>query len=859
MPLSKRIIAASLIVAIIAALTFVVSPATPAYAATFEVTNTLDDANPGSFRWAVASSEASGATNTITFNAATFSTPQTIQLTNALPTIDGSDLTIIGNGNVTIRGEGAADPYSIFYVAPNGSLTIENMILSNGGGATCSQGRCGGAIYATNTVVIRNSVLTGSTANAGGGLYTTDQAIISGSTISGNSANNGAGIYAFAPTRPTTIFNSTINNNTTTGVGGGIYLQNSVANITNSTITGNFASNGGGIGEDQSRANITNSTITGNTANGAGGGMYFDFSINRNDVRNSIIAGNNAAASADLTGPLDVDSNNITSGDPLLGALANNGGSTQTMLPQAGSPAINAGDSSFLSEATTGLDYNGDGDTVDTLSLDQRGATRAVGSAVDIGAVEVQIATANVVSSVRASPNLTNVASVDFTVTFSAPVTGITTANFETFITGGISGASVTNVSGSGTTYTVTVNTGSGDGTLRLEVANDSGLDSDLTNLPFTSGEAYTIDKTAPTVTINQAAGQSDPTATLPIRFDVVFSEAVSGFVDAADVSLAASTADVSTATINIIGSGAVYTVEVSGVASTGTVVASVVAGAASDGVSNISAASTSTDNSVTYDPGVPSATITRTDPNPTTAAFVRYTVTFSQDVSGVDTDPSTQTDFEVITSGTLSGVAITEITGSAAVYMVTTSTGTGTGTIRLNLNDNDSITNSLTIPLGGAGNDNGDVIGPEYTIRLPQPVAQPAFPTPQPVPLCTLLGGGTNSIVRASVPSGLNADVFCRILNENGVYVRNAAEVGDPTLINAGILQAVDVFGFSAGGVQVAAFNQSIRVCLQGSGRLFFRDATSAPRVTVPLIAASEGSYTCGSIPNAGTVVLVR
>jgi hypothetical protein len=46
----------------------------------------------------------------------------------------------------------------------------------------------------------------------------------------------------------------------------------------------------------------------------------------------------------------------------------------------------------------------------------------------------------------------------------------------------------------------------------------------------FTSA-AFKIDKTAPTVTINQAAGQVDPTKGSPINFTVVFSESVTDFV----------------------------------------------------------------------------------------------------------------------------------------------------------------------------------------------------------------------------------------------------------------------------------------------------------------------------------------
>jgi hypothetical protein len=72
-------------------------------------------------------------------------------------------------------------------------------------------------------------------------------------------------------------------------------------------------------------------------------------------------------------------------------------------------------------------------------------------------------------------------------------------------------------------------------------------------------------------------------------------------------------------------------------------------------------------------------------------------------------------------------------------------------------------------------------------------------------------------------------------------------------------VLQSVDVFGFTANGVQIVQFNQPIEVCLQGSGRMFYRDASNAPRITVPLASTSSNGYTCASIPNAGTVVLVR
>ena len=108
-----------------------------------------------------------------------------------------------------------------------------------------------------------------------------------------------------------------------------------------------------------------------------------------------------------------------------------------------------------------------------------------------------------VTSIVRANPNPTAAASVSYTVTFSESVTGVNlTAPFSDFslTSTGVTGASISAVSGSGATYTVTANTGSGNGTLRLNVVNDASiLDADLNPLGagYTSGEVYTVIKSA--------------------------------------------------------------------------------------------------------------------------------------------------------------------------------------------------------------------------------------------------------------------------------------------------------------------------------------------------------------------------
>ena len=108
-------------------------------------------------------------------------------------------------------------------------------------------------------------------------------------------------------------------------------------------------------------------------------------------------------------------------------------------------------------------------------------------------------------------------------------------------------------------------------------------------------------DTTPPTVTINQADGQADPTSASPIDFTVVFTETVTGFATG-DVTLSG-TAGATTATVTEVApnDGTTYNVAVSGMTGSGTVIATVGAGVAQDGASNGNTASTSTDNSVTY------------------------------------------------------------------------------------------------------------------------------------------------------------------------------------------------------------------------------------------------------------------
>ncbi len=133
--------------------------------------------------------------------------------------------------------------------------------------------------------------------------------------------------------------------------------------------------------------------------------------------------------------------------------------------------------------------------------------TSAGGGDIFISKLEHGELVPTVASVVRASgaANPTSAASVDFTVTFSEYVTGVDVSDFSLNTTSGITGASITSVSGSGSIYTVTVITGTSANSteqpiLRVDVVDDDTiLDSINNNLGgqglgngnFTNGQSY--------------------------------------------------------------------------------------------------------------------------------------------------------------------------------------------------------------------------------------------------------------------------------------------------------------------------------------------------------------------------------
>ena len=278
----------------------------------------------------------------------------------------------------------------------------------------------------------------------------------------------------------------------------------------------------------------------------------------------------------------------------------------------------------------------------------------------------------------------TNASTINFTAVFDEPVVDFVAGDVTIGGTAGATTATVTPVGSDGKTYTIAVTGMAHDGTVIVSVpAGKVHDEAGNANVASTSTDnTVTYDITPPTVTINQATAQADPTNSTTINFTAVFSEAVVGFATG-DVTIAG-TAGATTATVTPVGSdGTTYNVAVTGMTHDGTVIVSLAAGVADDPAGNPNVASTSTDNSVTYDNTAPTVTIDQAagQADPTIAATVNFAVVFSEPVIGF-------TASDVTISGTAGATTatVTPVGSDGATYNVAVTGMAHNGTVVISM-----------------------------------------------------------------------------------------------------------------------------------------------------------------------------
>jgi hypothetical protein len=341
-----------------------------------------NDSGAGSLRNAIANASAG---DTIEFNMSSGHVTSPITLTTGELDIT-QNLKIVGPGpsSLTISGNSAS---TIFSVATGVNVTISGLTLANGESASGA-----GGIYNLGHLTLTDDVLSNNTGALAGGIFSESGSLSMSdctSTLNSASSASGGGIYVLSGA--VTIKNSTFDSNSATFFGGAIFDNAGTVLLIDSTFTANNAQEGGGI-DNYGGLSLINCTVADNSAQDDGGGINNDVSGTMT-LANTIIADNSAVVvGPDYHGTVTSDSGNNLIGDdagssgftqpsdllnvnPLLAALKDNGGPTQTMGLMPGSPAIDAGNTSLLPP----------GDVAD-----QRGFSRTANGSVDIGAFEVQ-------------------------------------------------------------------------------------------------------------------------------------------------------------------------------------------------------------------------------------------------------------------------------------------------------------------------------------------------------------------------------------------------------------------------------------------------------------------------------------
>ena len=311
-----------------------------------------------------------------------------------------------------------------------------------------------------------------------------------------------------------------------------------------------------------------------------------------------------------------------------------------------------------------------------------------------------------VLSVTRANGNPTFASSVNFIVIFSDSVTNVDAGDFA-FTTNGVSNVTVNGVAAvSGSVYTVTVNTGDGTGTIRLDVVIDDAdtirdTAGNLLGGSYIDGEIYTVDKVVPTIGTFTAVTLSKSFSIPITAFTASDNVGVTGYLI---------TTSATPPAVDAVGwAGAAPTVFTAPTIGSSTLYPWV-----RDAAGNVSTIYAPV--GVVVDLPIV-LSITRITPNPTKAASVKFIVTFSKPVTGVD-----KADFALDTTG-ITKSKISGLSGKGAIYTLTVITGAGSGTLRVNVNDNDSIKDASATQLGGAGVGNGVFTsGGIYTIDKTKP-----------------------------------------------------------------------------------------------------------------------------------------
>lgn len=209
--------------------------------------------------------------------------PHTITITTTK--VISAATSIDGGGLITISG---GDSVRIFIVNSGQSLTLQNITLTDGRAAVDiinSDLGLGGAIRSNGTLVLETVTISNSVAASngcgqtgctglGGGIFTSGSLTATDTTITGNTASDGGAIFNRGTVNMT---DSVLSGNRGNSGGGGIYNDNANVSLTRTLVDNNTAyGSSGGIMNLGASLTIIDSTISNNSVDvsvGTGGGI----------------------------------------------------------------------------------------------------------------------------------------------------------------------------------------------------------------------------------------------------------------------------------------------------------------------------------------------------------------------------------------------------------------------------------------------------------------------------------------------------------------------------------------------------------------------------------------------------------
>ncbi len=309
----------------------------------------------------------------IEFDSTVFSAAQTIGLSAPLSLTETSGPEAIDGPGAGLLSISGGDAFTVMEVGSGVTATVSGLTITGGGASSDS---AGGGLVNHGTATITNCDIIGNTDLQGGGIYNSGTATLSGCTISGNSAGVDAG--GLLNTGTATLSGCTMSGDSA-GQGGGVSNTGTLT-LEDSTIADNTAYDGSGL-YDTGPLSLSACTVSANTTQlptsdsrgftpPAGGALQTNI-VATVTLTDTIVAGNSNGLDEDLGGTQITGTNDLQGGDPVLAALGEYGGPTETMALLPGSPAIGAGTA------------------VSGITTDQRGVPRP-STGLDIGAFQSQ-------------------------------------------------------------------------------------------------------------------------------------------------------------------------------------------------------------------------------------------------------------------------------------------------------------------------------------------------------------------------------------------------------------------------------------------------------------------------------------